>query len=653
MKSAPSVADPEREPLDEAATIALIAGCVQAFLGVIILLRGRLRMLWGIVATGVVRVKRMLVAVEHRVLSRHTKRNLAQTHWELVREHVLGLREAKRQVMFEQMHFLQQQCSQLANDTKRNALTQYLNSFRFSVFVGHRRVEENFVRSNLDPDLEVPPPYATERALNLTTTTHLLYAVLLSSQHTQQALLKASGVSFFVSAAGCGCWYARLVSSEHGAVSSVAAPMFELLRQISVQLSSAFTFFPSFLLLGLATYTAARWRDWLVNCHTVQARLHDIGVAVGCAVKCPGNPDARRNLFRLYRYLNMVHALTYQSVHPFLPKQLEGFADLGLLTPAEVAILEPIGGKARDVIVTWAGRVVEVMIREGQVRELAIHQQLFPRLRGICAKHLDLFVRNMPNSWLALTRLLVDLLIYIHLLCLPLKILDLDGVESMPAYSTRYLLLLYCPLLLAASFITAAGFWLAWSLTATLTMPFGTGPDVYNPDALMGSSESQLFATLRASFDEDSLSNGAAQASMSATPGHARHPRSSRAEAMAPKSARRINRFATLQVSVQRTSMFDGETVLEEQSVDPAASVLGRHSEYGNTVPWPLSSASRTVRRRRVTSLAEDSPIAGPRLTHHTPFGARQQLGANRELGAHPQPESSSAQHPPAQLPTH
>lgn len=51
--------------------------------------------------------------------------------------------------------------------------------------------------------------------------------------------------------------------------------------------------------------------------------------------------------------LNVVHGLTYQSVHPQMPKSLSGFVYLGLLTDTEAVILTNCANKQRDCVVTW------------------------------------------------------------------------------------------------------------------------------------------------------------------------------------------------------------------------------------------------------------------------------------------------------------
>lgn len=280
-------------------------------------------------------------------------------------------------------------------------------------------------------------------------------------------------------------------------------------------LSGSFRFFPAFLLLGLLTYMAQRWREFLVNCHTVQARIHDIGVSVGSAVTRPSSRETRTLLFQLYRYLNAIHGLTYQSIHPFMPKTLDGFVDLGLLSTSEVLMLQPVGNKSRDTIITWAAHTVETMITNGQIRELAISPMLFPSLRGICARHHDLFVRNMPNAWFAIARLFIDLLVYCELATLVSADMPLDhrsgeGLRWRDmwldmGYDRIVVLLFYSVLVYMSAFIVAAAYWLAWSMVHTLAFPFSNGNaglvDDYNTDALLGSTDKMLFASLRALFD--------------------------------------------------------------------------------------------------------------------------------------------------------
>ena len=97
---------------------------------------------------------------------------------------------------------------------------------------------------------------------------------------------------------------------------------------------------------------AHRWRDFLTNCHTVQARLHDIGVAVGAAIVDPSSLRVRKKLYTLYRYMNVAHAKTYASVCAALPQSSQACIAYRLLTEEEVNILEAVENKSRCVLYT-------------------------------------------------------------------------------------------------------------------------------------------------------------------------------------------------------------------------------------------------------------------------------------------------------------
>ena len=102
----------------------------------------------------------------------------------------------------------------------------------------------------------------------------------------------------------------------------------------------------------------------------------------------------------------------------------------------EMALLEPMGNKQRDTLITWAGQIVDTLIRNGKIRNEIRVEKPFQKLRGSCASHHGLFVRNMPNSWFAASRFLVDILILLMLLELPLSGLDMstyNGYDEPPA----------------------------------------------------------------------------------------------------------------------------------------------------------------------------------------------------------------------------
>jgi len=395
------------------------------------------------------------------------------------------------------------------------------------VFTSHVRSEENFGRGNCDAALQMPPVYPAERAVTAKSIL-VLYMILSDTTPLYSAIKDSLGASLIANGVLALGWVATGVGRESWLV------YLHLIQTQIGALLNTFRFFPSFLVLGLLSYSVSRWQDWLVNCHTVQARLHDIGTTVGGAVVTPDDPRTRALLFRLYRHLNTVHALTYQSVHPKLPRQLDGFVQLGLLTPREVEKLKPMQNKVRDTLVAWVGGTIELLIREGRVRELAVGNMMIAGLRGICARHHDLFVRNMPNVWFAIAKLLVDYLVYLQLLQLAL-LLDFSQYDE--SGGPVALLLVASLITFIASFLVASAFWMAWAMVTLLHNPFQACGDSYNSDALLGSTERQLFAVLRSRFDASDLDGDLPRASSQKAAPPASAPPASAPPASAPPAS--------------------------------------------------------------------------------------------------------------------
>ena len=152
--------------------------------------------------------------------SRHGRyrigRTRAQRHWDLVRGHYWGHHEIKQHEIFRHLHEVRQQ-HEIKRDVLRgvaqevrslagheaDAMQHYVNAFRRTVFCSHRRVEENFVKNNLDPYLEAPPPYPPDRG-SMVSSSKLLYSLLLRrDERLRHVLCQSAGIALYVSAASC------------------------------------------------------------------------------------------------------------------------------------------------------------------------------------------------------------------------------------------------------------------------------------------------------------------------------------------------------------------------------------------------------------------------------------------------------------------
>jgi len=383
---------------------------------------------------------------------------------------------------------------------EREVVTNFRSSLTKSVFTSHVRYESNFTRGNADPELKVPPVYSDERALYVLRPSTLL-SILVQSDPVFNAVLNAVGLSFIMTSFSCCVWYVHL---EYDAPSRTASKLVVQLEAALSHVLGGYRFFPAFLLLGLLGYVVSRWRQFLVNCHIVQGRFSDIGVAVGGSVIDPTCPKTRSNIFKLYRYLNVVHSKTYASVNPRLPQSDAGFLPQRLLTPEEVRLLAVVPNKSRDMLITWIQVTVERMIRANQVRELAIDNSLFCGIRGWTAEHLDMFTRNMPNVWYAVCHVIVTYLVLLQALHVALQldpklVVNADTGELADDRKDVLCMNVFC--VLTFSFMAASTYWIAESMVEVLIQPFKNSPDAYNSDALLCSTDRMLFTSLRATFD--------------------------------------------------------------------------------------------------------------------------------------------------------
>ena len=385
---------------------------------------------------------------------------------------------------------------QLGYRKELEAVRAFRRSTQYSVFIGHVRSKANFMREAGDLALRLPPAYTAERAV-VAHTSGVLYYVLLSSGKMQSVLCTAVGLALLSTALAP---WASFASAHPDDVPDAVHLLFALARSQVGSLIASYSFFPLFLLLGLLSYVTARWRDWLVNSHTVQAALHDIGLGVG---SCLINPDAEAKaaVYDLYRYLNAIHALLYQSVVPHLPQKPSEMIQLGLLTKGEAEILGQAANKQRDLLLTWAGQRVEALRQSGHIDGgvLALSFSLL-KLRAMCARHHDLFLRHMPNIWFAASRLLVDLLIALLLIQLPLNAVESHVLDAEGHAVDSHLQSIHCAITAVGAFFVAFAFGAAWSVVELLSNPFAAEIDTYNVDPLLASSERCLFVQLRSAI---------------------------------------------------------------------------------------------------------------------------------------------------------
>lgn len=397
-----------------------------------------------------------------------------------------------------------------ANDIKR--LRAYRKALAGgSVFCSHVRSEDNFVKGNTSSDLVLPPASMDERAKGPLTLPLTLTILVTRNRGCVHMFWNAVGFALMSSSLVALIWLGETRGRD-----SFANHLLAELRSKLKLANDGFAFLVSFLLLGLLNYVVARWRDYHVVCQSMQAKLRDLGVAIGAAVIDGADPETRSRLFQIYRYLNVVHAMTYAAVDQKLPRAADGYPSLGLLTAAEVSVLEPLAkcaGKSiadaqREAIIGWVGGTVGAMVRGNK-----LHGAFSPPshgmvngLRAACAQYDDLRLRHMPNLWLACTHTLMVFLFSVIDLRIAFDI-DPSDLTAQP----RWLLLCASLTAFLAALIVTFVYLLAWAMIEELSAPFGAdSDDDYNPDALLGAAERGIFASLRTSFDQPTIEAGRA-----------------------------------------------------------------------------------------------------------------------------------------------
>jgi len=368
-------------------------------------------------------------------------------------------------------------------------------------FLCHVRTFRNFTRSNLDTNLIRPPNYSPSRwtgAFDRRT----LYRYIMSTDAFMPVFFQTVGIGLFSSALGSlfylllhheayvyddAAFRAGHTLTSDGSIAYVITTTAVATRDIT----NSFKFFPSFLLIGYVGYAVGRWRKFQSYGYSMQGRIHDIGMMVGGSLKQPEQPETQQFAFRIYRYLNLVHLMVYKSKSAWLSELTSGhIVSLGLLTPEEVKILEPMKNKMRDTVLGWISCEVQSALEKG-ICERSMACPCIDNigyLRGKCAAYHDQFDTNHPNMWASLMQTVVDMLVGLYAVGTPL---------------TAFVYELGCfqPYCLAFTIFLSFPFLCCSRLLRQLSNPYHGSHDIFNVDSLMASSEQCIFGSLRSKFD--------------------------------------------------------------------------------------------------------------------------------------------------------
>jgi hypothetical protein len=266
-------------------------------------------------------------------------------------------------------------------------------------------------------------------------------------------------------------------------------------------ISKDYVFYPVFLTVGYLAFVLSRWREFMINCHEMQGDIHDVALLCGSAVSVAPGPEVRKRLFTIYRYLNLIHALCYKSMSPMLEGldlDTDFVGGLGLLKDEEVIILSKVGNKSRDTVISWLGSEVSALLLMEGVNSRFVEVDLansIRRIRGRCARHHDLFVRDNPNLFTGCLVLVVNLFLFLILVSYPFSLF----VHT----PNGFLFPCFQPVTLIGVFVLVASYQTSYCLFSRLRNPFSWDKDRIKVDSLMASTDQATFAVLRATFRPD------------------------------------------------------------------------------------------------------------------------------------------------------
>jgi hypothetical protein len=242
-----------------------------------------------------------------------------------------------------------------------------------SAFLDSNRTEENFVLENSDTKLLLPNAYEPEYTPKTSVGSFYPLSGFFNFGHFDNSFSEMTSSIFFGSAGValiCSAFSSvLLLGINYGVACSAEPTAFEewvtAVGDAFTQITNNNIFYPIFLLVGYISFLVDRWRKFLVNCHRIQGAIHNVAILAGGSAIAPVRLEVRQKLYKIYRYLNLIHALNFKSVSPTIgPLQMVDFVKtLGLVTEEELARLLPMDNKMRDTVISWLGGEIASFLR--------------------------------------------------------------------------------------------------------------------------------------------------------------------------------------------------------------------------------------------------------------------------------------------------
>jgi len=260
----------------------------------------------------------------------------------------------------------------------------------------------------------------------------------------------------------------------------------------------SFKFLPVFLILAYIAFLVNRWRDFMITSHTIQGRIQDVGILVGSVPDNPVTKEEKKQIYKIYRFLNAVHIMCYKS---FMRDEFKNddqlisqLIEMDLLTEEEGIRFGSMGKKVREGLCSRILCEIDVLLslttkKYAESKSIVLNDKICD-LRGTMAKLHDTFVRDNPNEYI----LAMQVLVYCYILLIITGYPILMFSDNNAAFSCVQ------PLAFFGTFFTLVSLQMPFILFERLDNPFDAHDDI-NAENLVASTELALFISMRSQFE--------------------------------------------------------------------------------------------------------------------------------------------------------
>lgn len=235
----------------------------------------------------------------------------------------------------------------------------------------------------------------------------------------------------------------------------------------------------------------------MVTCHEIQGRIQDIGILLGSIPKHPVSTDEKKQLYKVYRLLNVVHIACYKSFMRSVFKKddnaMKQMVKMNLLSVQEGIHFGSMGKKIREGLCSLILCEIDALsskTKKGfiETKVSAINGKICD-LRATMATLHDSFVRDNPNEYIVA----MNTLVYLYTL------LVLAGYPVLMHSDSKSDWACFQPMAFFGTWFTLLSMQVPYALLVRLNDPFDAKDDI-NVENLIASTELALFQSMRCQF---------------------------------------------------------------------------------------------------------------------------------------------------------